>query len=592
MSTTLPTKSLVGIVLFLAAVLAAAWGFWMWGFCRFYVPPGGMAVITAKDGTELPPGQILATKGQKGVQEETLTEGRHFLNPITHEWKIVLAQHIPPGKVGVVTSKVGEDLPPGEFLARPGQKGIWKNVLGPGVYRLNPLGYQVDVQDAISIPIGYVGVVTSLYGDQALAGRFAKPGQKGVFADVLQPGLYYINPNAYKVDILEIGLNQVSLTGHDGGQVLTKGKVESQNAAMEQLQNNMLAKQMQQRMDYLNEQKDQAEASAPAASSFSRGAVADKSLRRKEAVNAQLPQAAGKPQAFVRNDAIATFSLSQFVEFPSRDGFEVRLDMTVEFELEPDQVSTVYLLYGDLPAVVDKIIMPQVLSVSRLKGSSYGAQDFILGEGREKFQNDLQAALSKVLKEKHIRVHNSIIRHVEVPQQILAPIQAASLAVEQDLTNKAQQVTAQVKSELNIQEGMIEQKRQEVQQGTEKLVAEIAAETEKRVATINATAGQAAAETAKQTAAERAAITRTLGEAKSQAYAMVEGERARGFQVKVKAFGDPAAYTALGFAEGLSPDLRVNILHAGPGTLWTDLKGASLGDLGGARLLAKPPVSP
>ncbi|MEI8078071.1 MAG: SPFH domain-containing protein, partial [bacterium] len=586
-----PTKSIWGFVVFLVAVVMAAWGLWMWGFCRFYVPPGCMAVVTAKAGAALRPGQILAKNDQKGVREETLTEGRHFLNPIAYEWQIVPAQHIPAGKVGIVTSKVGEDLPPGEFLARDGQKGIWKNVLGPGVYRLNPLGYQVDIQDAISIPIGYVGVVTSLSGVQAPDGSFATAGQEGVLADVLQPVLYYLNPNAYKVDILEIGLNQVSLTGRDGGQVLTKGKVESQNAAMEQLQNNMLAKQMQQRMDYLNEQKDQAQAAAPAASLFSRGGVADKALRRKEAVNAA-PQAAGKAQAFVRNDAIATFSLAQFVEFPSRDGFEVRLDMTVEFELEPDKVAMVYLLYGDLPAVVDKIIMPQVLSVSRLKGSSYGAQDFILGEGREKFQNDLQAALGKVLKEKHIRVHNSIIRHVEVPEQILAPIQAASLAVEQDLTNKAQQVTAQAKSELNTQEGMIEQKRQEVQQGTEKLVAEIAAETEKRVATINATAGQAAAETAQKTAGERAAITRTLGEAKSQAYARVEGERARGFQVKVKAFGDPAAYTALGFAEGLSSDLRVNILHAGPGTLWTDLKGANLGDLGGARLLAKPPLPP
>ncbi|MFA5206958.1 MAG: SPFH domain-containing protein, partial [Lentisphaeria bacterium] len=509
---------------------------------------------------------------------------RHFLNPILFEWKIMPALRIPPGKVGIVTSKVGLDLPAGEFLADKTQKGVWKAALGPGVYRFNPLGYQVDVQDAVSIPIGYVGVVTALYGKQAPPEAFATLGQKGVLADILQPGLYYVNPNAYKVDVLEIGLNQVSLTGQEGGQVLTKGKVESQNAAMEQLQNSMLAKQMQQRMDYLNEQKDQAAQVAPAASSWSRGGAPAKS---RPAVAADKSAAA---KAFVRSDAIATFGLAQFVEFPSRDGFEIRLDMTVEFELVPDQVSSLYLRYGDLPAVVDKIIMPQVLSVSRLKGSSYRAQDFILGEGREKFQDDLQDALKKVLKEKHILVHNSIIRHVEVPGQILAPIQAASLAVEQNLTNQAQQATAQVKAELNTQEGMIEQKRQEVQQETEKLMAGIAAETEKRVASINAETDREVAETARKTAGQRAGITRTLGEAKSKAYTMVEGERARGFQVKVKAFGDPAAYTALGFAEALGSDLRVNILHAGAGTLWTDLKNAGFGDLGGARLLATPPA--
>ena len=46
--------------------------------------------------------------------------------------------------------------------------------------------------------------------------------------------------------------------------------------------------------------------------------------------------------------------------------------------------------------------MPQILSVSRLKGSAYRAKDFIVGEGREKFQNDLTEALAKAIEEKHI----------------------------------------------------------------------------------------------------------------------------------------------------------------------------------------------
>ena len=46
-----------------------------------YVGPDQMAVITAKTGDALPPGQILAKKGQQGIQEDVLGEGRHFLNP-------------------------------------------------------------------------------------------------------------------------------------------------------------------------------------------------------------------------------------------------------------------------------------------------------------------------------------------------------------------------------------------------------------------------------------------------------------------------------------------------------------------------------
>jgi hypothetical protein len=55
--------------------------------------------------------------------------------------------------------------------------------------------------------------------------------------------------------------------------------------------------------------------------------------------------------------------------------------------------------------------------------------------------------------------------------------------------------------------------------------------------------------------------------------------------MKTQAFGDPVAYSLWEFAGALKPDLRINILHSGPGTLWTDLTRAGLGDLGGATLL-------
>src|SRR5205823_11546161 len=126
-------------------------------------------------------------------------------------------------KIGIVTSKVGNNLPEGEFLAKPGEKGIWRNVLGAGKYRFNPVGYQIDIVDALSVPIGYVGVVTSLSGEQAPEEKFAQAGQKGVRADILQPGLYYVNSHEFKVDIVEVGVNQVSLLGgKQGGNVFTK----------------------------------------------------------------------------------------------------------------------------------------------------------------------------------------------------------------------------------------------------------------------------------------------------------------------------------------------------------------------------------
>ena len=113
------------------------------------------------------------------------------------------------------------------------------------------------------------------------------------------------------------------------------------------------------------------------------------------------------------------------------------MDMTVEFELLPGDLSRIYLVFGDLPKVVEKILLPQILSISRIKGSSYKAQDFIVGDGRETFQNNLRSDLVEAMKEKNIIIHNAIIRNVAIPENILKPIQEASIAVEQNLTNES-----------------------------------------------------------------------------------------------------------------------------------------------------------
>ncbi|MFO7641736.1 MAG: hypothetical protein R6X17_10880, partial [Candidatus Competibacteraceae bacterium] len=183
----------------------------------------------------------------------------------------------------------------------------------------------------------------------------------------------------------------------------------------------------------------------------------------------------------------------------------------------------------------------------------------------------------------------ALIRHVNVPMQILDPIQQASIAVEQDLTNKEKQNTARKQADLNTELGLVEQRRRQVAQETEKLKAEIQADQDKQVAQLQAEALRQVADIEKQTALVRADKTRTLGQAQASTLAWVEGEKARGFELKAAAFGDPAAFALWEFAQHLNPDLRVTILHAGPGTLWTDLDKATLGELGGAAVLKKSP---
>ena len=280
-------------------------------------------------------------------------------------------------------------------------------------------------------------------------------------------------------------------------------------------------------------------------------------------------------------------NLTELVSFPSRDGFQISLDMTVEFELSPDRIAGIFRRYGDLPAVVDKIIMPQITSISRNKGSEYRAKDFIVGEGREKFQDDLTVSLEQTLGAKEIKIYNALIRHVEVPDEIRAPIQQASIAIEQDLTNKERQNTARKQAELNTELSLIQQRGEQVMQETEKIKAEIAADLGKQVAQIQAETLKKAAEIKKLTAAIAADKVRVLGIASASAIQKVDGEKANGLQLKTAVFNDPVAYAQWRFADTLNPQMKLNIIHAGDGTLWTDLENTSFAELGGAKQLQK-----
>ena len=581
-------------------VLGAALVFlvFLWTCCRVSVPEGMMAIVTSKTGRPLADGAILAEPGEKGVQRIPLAEGRHFLNPINNDWRIVPVQTVKVGQVAVVTSKTGKELAPGEILAVDAlSKGMWKDVLGPGTYRLNPEGYDVRTLDAISIPIGYVGVVTSQAGKPAKSGCFAGPGEKGVMEKVLQPGLYYVNARAYQIDVVEVGMNQVSIVGKSGTVVLTKGQLVNVNGALKELQENTLARQVERRDDYVKSNRDsgilsQREASSlnvaqkmsQAPSGSPKSKVAPSSARApmkragqdaemgREFKPKQVPRPAPKSPV---QDNVA-FGMNQFVQFPSSDGFSIMLDMTVEFELLPQNISRIFMLYGDLPAVVSKIILPQILSVSRMKGSDYKARDFIDGGGREKFQKEMTDELVRILGEKHILVRNAIVRHVEVPSDILEPIQQASIAKEQDLTNKTERETAKKQAELNTETAMVDQLKKETDQETEKLTATTAAEMKRDVAVIEAQAKVEVAKLNLERAAIEAKIIQTRGEAEVKAKYVVDNERALGEQRRAKVFRNSATLADLVFAENVGTNLEIRVLHAGEGTLWTDLKGAGV----------------
>ena len=190
--------------------------------------PASRRCLIRQEGLELEPDMELAPPpkdGQsyyKGVQtggpnNGVLTEGRYFYNPYYWSWEITPQFVVPGDKIGIRIALSGDDLPPGQILAEPGQKGILREVLKPGRYPYNPYAEAIELHDPVTIPAGFRGVVTLLAGPLAKDPNvfLVEDGERGVQTKTLDPGTYYLNPYETRVSLVDCRSQRFNL-GQDG----------------------------------------------------------------------------------------------------------------------------------------------------------------------------------------------------------------------------------------------------------------------------------------------------------------------------------------------------------------------------------------
>jgi regulator of protease activity HflC (stomatin/prohibitin superfamily) len=261
------------------------------------------------------------------------------------------------------------------------------------------------------------------------------------------------------------------------------------------------------------------------------------------------------------------------ISFPSSDGFKIHIDFSAVWGIMPQQAPDIIRRFGNIEAVRQKVIIPQCESICRNDGSKLGAVALLVGKSRQQFQTNVDEAFKKILTEKGISLLYGLIRHIYIPKDVREPIQKGYVANELSLTRTQETTTAKMEANLREAEQTVLLEAARITEGTKKLIAEtkatgqkeaetIAAETEKKVAAIDRKCAQFDAQK-----------TVALGEADNAAKRMLQEAKAQLFELAVKAFGDPLAYTKWQFAQGLPEDIDLKMIYSGPGTLWTDLKG-------------------
>jgi len=527
---TFPIRAAKAAAILLAVAAIGYVGVWQWGICRVEVPPGQSLLLRYKGpfpfafrATPAPDNTLvkLDSSGRPrnvGILEVMPGPGRHFYSPLEYERELVPDTVITPGKIGVVTARMGKSLPAGTYLVdREGDRGVWRRVLTPGRYRMNKYAYDVEIVaanacvethararqkdgDPTLIPPGYVGVVTNRT-ENPITGE----GQ-GIQDNVLQPGIYYLNPNEKRVDIISVGFNETTQM------VRAEGGADDSNNGL----------------------------------------------------GNRLGSSTSKDPRYVPNTGI---------EFPSNDGFPIHLDYTAIWGILPDQAPEVVRQFETLKDVEQKVILPQIGSICRLHGSKRGAVDLLVGDTREEFQTDTSEELEAVLEAKKLTLLFGLTRHIYVPNQVREPIQKARIAEELTKTREQEQLTAKAQADLTEAKAKVVLEGRRTKAETGKLVAQVAAEGEKKAREIEANTERLRAEIDAKTAIVQAQITKALGEANAKTLELANQAQAERFRQSVQALGGPDAYNRYVFAEGLAKDLRLNVFHAGPGTFWTDLKG-------------------
>lgn len=454
-------------------------------------------------------------------------------------WKTFF-KYVPPGHMLIVIAKNGEPLPPGQVLAQPGQQGVQAAVLGEGYHFVWPIVYATEIKEDVVVPTGKVGIVTALGGVPPRDGRVLaeKDDEQGIRRPVLAPGTYRLNPYGFTVEMAGATEIQPGTVG-----VLRRllGRDSRSRFAENPEEKGILRTILQPGLYYVN-------------------------TKEFEVIHADV----GIDQTTYKNDPNP--KLSSAIKFPAKDGNEISIECTIEWEVLPQHQPQLVAEFGDWHAVEKNVIDQQARRISRDRGFNYGAQDFLEGAKREVFQNDFAHELERVCKEKNVVVRSAFIRSIIIPDEFLKQKRERQIAAETRVTNEAKEKTAQSDAEVEREKRMITQRVSKVAAETMKIVAEIDQEVKNLEALTESEIEKLKADYMAQIATLDAQRSLVAGEAETQVKKLKETATSGIHRLRLEAFGsDGNAYLRYTMAKELSPQVKLRLFHAGPGTLWTNM---------------------
>lgn len=426
-------------------------------FGMVIVPEDKIGLVTKKfvlfgADKSLPDSRIIATKGEAGFQAQTLAPGLYWGMWIwQYSVDMTAFTIIPEGKIGLVLSKDGQEIPTGRILARKvesdnfqdataflnngGQKGRQSAFITTGSYRINTFLFEIVIAEQIKIFENMVGIVTALDGDPIpqgqIAGKFVdghnnfqdfdyfleKGGNRGLQPQVMLAGSYYINTWAIQIEqnpMTDVPIGYVgvviSYIGEDGkdvtGDTFKHGNIVSKG----------------QRGVWMEP--------------FGPGKYAlNKYTTKLEPVpttNLVLNWANARSESHDLDKNLSTITVR------SKDGFPFNLDVAQIIHVPANEAPKVIARFGSMTNLVSQVLEPTIGNYFRNSAQDSDVISFL--STRKERQESAKNHIKAVLDEYNVNAVDTLIGDIVPPDSLMKTLTDRKIAEEEQKTYQTQRM--------------------------------------------------------------------------------------------------------------------------------------------------------
>ncbi|WP_443938036.1 SPFH domain-containing protein [Pedobacter sp. MW01-1-1] len=424
-------------------------------FGMVIVPEDRIGLITKKfvlfgADKELPDGRIIALKGEAGFQAKTLAPGLYF-GMWFWQYNVTMEQFtiIPEGKIGLIMAKDGMEIPTGnilgrrvesdnfqdaiKFLENGGQRGRQTGFITSGSYRINTMLFQVSVTDMIRINESMLGVVTTLDGAPIEANQIAGKvveghnnfqdfdafvcagGNRGLQPQVVLAGSYNLNPWAIQLE--EIPMTEIPI-GYVGVVISFIGQDGNDLTGADFKHGNIVAR---------GSKGVWLEPLGPGKYPI------NKYTMRVELVpttNLVLNWASARSEAHNLDKNLSTITVR------SKDGFPFNLDVSQIIHVPTTEAPKVIARFGNMVNLVSQVLEPTIGNYFR--NSAQGSDVIAFLSTRKERQESAKEHIRKVLDEYNVNAVDTLIGDIVPPESLMKTLTDRKIAEEQKVTYETQ----------------------------------------------------------------------------------------------------------------------------------------------------------